>query len=144
MVESNTLNKYIKTIQNFIKNLIIEVKTLHSPTETWERKCGFWERRNELESLEFKVRAEVRACWKTPPRADNSLRSHHKSLSDATPHANQPLKHMMTAQRPVTHSDRPDTKQLWGHYFLFQTHSQRGSGKKMEKTTSSGWFGSVC
>lgn len=74
-----------------------------------------------LESLEFKVRAENRACWKTPPRADSSLWSRHNTPSDTTLHANQPLKYMMTAQRPVTHSDRPDTKQLWGHYFLFQT-----------------------
>lgn len=68
-----------------------------------------------LESLEFKVRDEDRACWKTPPRADSSQWSRHNSPSDTTPHANQPLKYMMTAQRTVTLSDRPDTKQLWGH-----------------------------
>lgn len=56
-VESNTLNKYIKTIHNIIKNLITEVKTLLSPTETWERKCGPWERRHEQPTGEFKVRA---------------------------------------------------------------------------------------
>lgn len=39
-VKSNTLNKNIKTIHNFIKNPIIEVTTLLSSTETWERKCG--------------------------------------------------------------------------------------------------------
>lgn len=88
-----------------------------------------------LESLEFKVRAEDRACWKTPPQADSSQWSRHNSPSDTTPHANRPLKYMMTAQRPVTHSDRPDTKQLWGHYL--RTH--RGSCRKIEKTSSTGW-----
>lgn len=68
-VKSNTLNKNIKTIHNFIKNPIIEVTTLLSSTETWERKCGSWERLNEQPAGESGVQGQR---WRQSVLEDSS------------------------------------------------------------------------
>jgi len=132
IAEITHLTKTLKQATTSLKIPLLRLQPCSLPLRHGKGNVAF-ERdgmNSPLESLEFKVTAEDRACWKTPPRADSSQWSHHNSPSDTTPHANQPLKYVMTAQRPVTLSDRPDTKQLWGHFFLFQTNNTQQKWEK--------------